>query len=137
MEKIDTAAVGFRIPIVLLFVNNDLFFSGPWVGNCIGVNNHKYFMGYLALLSILAAFTMWGCWVSFAEGCYSVVQAPLEAGSYFEVVRAAFVCKPWVAWVICNAAFHFSWVTMLTICQTYQVSNTLLFTFWTVAIEIQ
>ena len=78
-------------------------------------------MGYLALLSILAAFTMWGCWVAIAEGCYSV-QGPLEAGSYFEVVRSAFVCNPWVAWVAVNAAFHFSWVTMLTICQTYQVS---------------
>ena len=79
-------------------------------------------MGYLALLSILAAFTMWGCWVAIAEGCYSSVQGPLEAGSYFEVVRSAFVCNPWVAWVAVNAAFHFSWVTMLTICQTYQVS---------------
>jgi len=42
-------------------------------------------MGYLVLLSILAAFTIWGCWISVSEGCYDSIKAPLEAGSYFEV----------------------------------------------------
>ena len=79
-------------------------------------------MGYLTLLSILAAYTMWGCWVAVAEGCHSVIKGPLENGSYFEVLRLAFVCNPWVAWVACNAAFHWIWVTMLAICQAYQIS---------------
>ena len=100
-----------------------LEFLGPWVGNCIGVNNHKYFMGYLVLLSILAAQTMWGCYVAIAEGCSSSFKGPLENGSYFEALRTAFVCNPWVAWVACNAAFHFMWVTTLALCQAYQVSE--------------
>lgn len=79
-------------------------------------------MGYLALLSILAAFTIWGCWISVSEGCYDSLKAPLEAGSYFEVLRTAFVCSPWVAWVAVNAGFHWSWVTTLAVCQAYQIA---------------
>lgn len=94
----------------------------PWVGNCIGVNNHKYFMGYLTLLSILAAMTIYGCYVTLAEGCSESLKTPLENGSYFEVFRTACVCNPWVAWVAGNAAFHWMWVTTLAACQAYQIS---------------
>jgi palmitoyltransferase len=86
------------------------------------VYNHKYFMGYLSLLSILAAFTVWGCWVAVSEACHSAIEGPLEKGSYFEVLRAACVCQPWVAWVAGNAAFHWLWVTTLAACQAYQIS---------------
>lgn len=30
-------------------------------------------------------------------------------------------CNPWVGWVLCNALLHIGWVTLLTICQTYQI----------------
>jgi palmitoyltransferase len=30
-------------------------------------------------------------------------------------------CTPWVAWVMVNAFAHTLWVSMLTICQTYQI----------------
>lgn len=30
-------------------------------------------------------------------------------------------CSPWVSWVISNALLHIGWVTLLTICQTYQI----------------
>ena len=79
-------------------------------------------MAYLALLSILAALTLWGCWIAVTEGCYESIKGPLEAGSYFEVLRTAFVCNPWVAWVAVNAAFHWSWVTTLAVCQSYQIA---------------
>ena len=79
-------------------------------------------MGYLVLLSILAALTIWGCWIAVTEGCYESIKGPLEAGSYFEVLRTAFVCNPWVAWVAVNAAFHWSWVTTLAVCQSYQIA---------------
>lgn len=30
-------------------------------------------------------------------------------------------CSPWVGWVLSNALLHIGWVTVLTVCQTYQV----------------
>ena len=30
-------------------------------------------------------------------------------------------CNPWVGWVMGNALLHMAWVTVLTVCQTYQV----------------
>lgn len=30
-------------------------------------------------------------------------------------------CSPWVGWVMLNASLHFMWVTILLICQSYQI----------------
>lgn len=30
-------------------------------------------------------------------------------------------CQPWVGWVMLNACLHFMWVTILLICQEYQI----------------
>lgn len=30
-------------------------------------------------------------------------------------------CSPWVGWVMLNASLHFMWVTILLVCQKYQI----------------
>lgn len=30
-------------------------------------------------------------------------------------------CNPWIGWIMFNALLHLCWVTLLTICQTYQI----------------
>ena len=59
-------------------------------------------------------------------GCYSLIGETCKIeekgefgyiGQFYRYVK----CKPWVAWVAGNAAFHFMWVSTLTICQIYQV----------------
>ena len=65
-------------------------------------------------------------------GCYSLIGETCKIeekgefgyiGQFYRYVK----CKPWVAWVAGNAAFHFMWVSTLTICQIYQVRLTTFF----------
>lgn len=88
----------------------------PWVGNCIGEKNHKYFVGYLLFLSILALTSAWGCYVYMANAC----QYRTDAG-YFDNLKAAAVCSPWVLFILIMAIFHCIWVSCLGVCQLYQV----------------
>ena len=46
----------------------------PWVGNCVGALNHKYFMAYLYLLTVILGHTLYACFVTLRDGCESVLQ---------------------------------------------------------------
>ena len=87
----------------------------PWVGNCVGEKNHKYFMGYLLCLCTLTLYTLYGCYVVWYHGC----PHPNEGYGIMGGVKDIMSCNPWVAFVGANAAFHFSWVFCLTVCQVY------------------
>jgi palmitoyltransferase len=90
----------------------------PWVGNCVGLKNHKYFLGYLFFMSIMTAFMVYGCYAVWAATCGD---GHVSAGGLLSDLRDFAVCNPWVAFVGANAAFHFCWVTALVVCQSYQV----------------
>ena len=92
----------------------------PWVGNCVGGNNHRYFMGYLCSLVCLTSLMVYGCYATIVDEC------EFQSTGEFGYVGALFhlaKCKPWVFWVGGNAGFHCTWVTTLTICQIYQVRH--------------
>ena len=75
-------------------------------------------MGYLFCLSILAAGSFYGCCVVISKECPSDYHGEFGyLGQLFLLAK----CQPWLAWVAVNAVFHFTWVTTLAICQSYQV----------------
>ncbi|XP_052737938.1 palmitoyltransferase Hip14 [Bicyclus anynana] len=79
----------------------------PWVGNCIGANNHRHFVGFLLSLLLMCAWTLWGAAEALAARCGPPAAWP--------------ACGPWLAWVMLNAAFHLFWVAVLAGCQLYLV----------------
>jgi len=88
----------------------------PWVGNCIGEKNHKYFIGYLFFLAALSLAGVWGCFTYLANACsYS------QANSWLDHARIACMCSPWVMFMLLNCMFHSVWVSCLSVCQLYQV----------------
>ncbi|KAK8391811.1 hypothetical protein O3P69_017445 [Scylla paramamosain] len=89
----------------------------PWVGNCIGANNLKYFIGYLIMLCGMSCFMVQGCFY-FWNGACSVFF--LKQGIWSSL-GAVCTCEPWVAWVAANAVLHAAWVATLLGCQLYQV----------------
>ncbi|XP_062560303.1 palmitoyltransferase Hip14 isoform X1 [Armigeres subalbatus] len=91
----------------------------PWVGNCIGAKNHKYFMGFLWMLMIMCCWMLYGGANFYVQAC-SVNMEEVLSGLWNAIVAIG-SCNPWVGWVMANALLHMSWVTVLTICQSYQV----------------
>lgn len=94
----------------------------PWVGNCVGSGNHRYFMAYLILLTMLTAHTLYGCYVVWVSGCNHATTAASEEFGFVGTIYKMCHCNPWVAFVAVNAGLHFMWVATLTICQIYQVA---------------
>lgn len=88
----------------------------PWVGNCIGAGNHKYFMGFLWMLLVMCAWMLYGGGVYYLDICHLNVEDGL-----WNALEIVGTCTPWVGWVMANAFLHILWVTILTICQTYQI----------------
>ncbi|ESO09131.1 hypothetical protein HELRODRAFT_169073 [Helobdella robusta] len=89
----------------------------PWVGNCIGMNNHKYFVGYLFFLFLMINWCIYGAYVYMSSTCYWDTKVN---GLMWTLYNSCF-CAPWVAWVAVNALLHFLWVGILLVCQLYQV----------------
>ncbi|EDV97269.1 palmitoyltransferase Hip14 [Drosophila grimshawi] len=87
----------------------------PWVGNCIGLKNHSYFMGFLWMLLIMCA------WMLYGGSKYYVNECNVRFDDFLTAMRAIGNCNAWVGWVMGNALLHMSWVILLTVCQTYQV----------------
>ncbi len=88
----------------------------PWVGNCVGANNHKYFMGYLFSLIVGAGVTMYGCYSVWLNGC-----SHSGEGGSFGAFKELATCHTWVAFLLCNTIVHAFWVVPLTACQLYQI----------------
>lgn len=91
----------------------------PWVANCIGAKNHKHFIGFLACLVIMCGQMLIGT----AKYWQSETECIIDRNeSYATVAMAIARCDPWVAFIAANALLHFAWVSMLLVCQIYQIS---------------
>lgn len=89
----------------------------PWVGNCVGAKNHKYFIGYLVFLLAGIAVTFCGCYYYWRDAC---PHSPGNSGS-FGALRELATCDAWVSFVLFESVVHVFWVAPLTACQLYQI----------------
>uniref|UniRef100_A0A8C5BLC0 Palmitoyltransferase n=1 Tax=Gadus morhua TaxID=8049 RepID=A0A8C5BLC0_GADMO len=94
----------------------------PWVGNCVGSGNHRYFMGYLFFLLCMICWMIYGCiccdvvyldWSIHFSTTYS------QDGFWLYIAS----CSPWMFWMFLNSVFHFMWVAVLILCQLYQIAG--------------
>uniref|UniRef100_A0A668ATW6 Palmitoyltransferase n=1 Tax=Myripristis murdjan TaxID=586833 RepID=A0A668ATW6_9TELE len=91
----------------------------PWVGNCVGSGNHRYFMGYLFFLLCMICWMMYGCISYWRIHCAT---SYAKDGFWLYLTQIA-SCSPWMFWMFLNSIFHFMWVAVLIMCQLYQIAG--------------
>ncbi|KAJ3612315.1 hypothetical protein NHX12_020591 [Muraenolepis orangiensis] len=91
----------------------------PWVGNCVGSGNHRYFMGYLFFLLCMICWMIYGCISYWRIHCVSSYS---QDGFWLYLTQIA-SCSPWMFWMFLNSVFHFMWVAVLIMCQLYQIAG--------------
>ncbi|ORY00676.1 ankyrin, partial [Basidiobolus meristosporus CBS 931.73] len=94
----------------------------PWTHNCVGVNNHIYFVSYLysMIIGILIYVYLSYCYLDSSSQIYEPIPSqPCLLGDqvcgYFQYDAWASVM---VIWVLLNC----SWATFLSILQSYQIA---------------
>ncbi|KAL7294773.1 hypothetical protein TKK_0011708 [Trichogramma kaykai] len=90
----------------------------PWVNNCIGAKNHKYFIGFLMSLLGLCLVVMAASIRYWQFECWTDLTDTHSADNY---LVAAATCDAWIMWVTVNTSLHAFWVGTLLACQCYQI----------------
>uniref|UniRef100_A0A1L8DY41 Palmitoyltransferase n=1 Tax=Nyssomyia neivai TaxID=330878 RepID=A0A1L8DY41_9DIPT len=87
----------------------------PWIQNCVGIGNHRHFMGFLWALMFMCA------WMIYGGAQFYMVQCEVTFEGFWQALMVIGMCQPWVGWVMANALLHMAWVATLALCQTYQI----------------
>jgi palmitoyltransferase ZDHHC13/17 len=106
---------GEFITYFIIIINNFLFFS-PWVGNDIGLKNHRIFMFFLAIILGVMLLNLYGGITFYRQKC----NLTSDEG-FWNALLIINSCSPWMIWMILNAWFHLLWVFILTSIQIYQI----------------
>jgi hypothetical protein len=87
------------------------------VDNCVGQNNHRYFMCFLmSMMVVIACF--WIVSLRYLR-LFSGV-SPTE--NYWVTFKTYLVFSPWICWLLLQASLHLLWVTALTLSQLRQIA---------------
>jgi len=89
----------------------------PWVDNCVGYGNHKYFVWYLVSLFLMILWYLYGTYMYWRYH----VDPQYELNMSLFLYRSL-TYNGWITWCAVNASIHSIWVFCLAICQLYQIA---------------
>ncbi|XP_007430547.1 palmitoyltransferase ZDHHC13 [Python bivittatus] len=89
-----------------------------WIGRCIGVGNHAYFILFLFFLTLVNIWAINGTTLYWSEHCTTTYQRDGAWMSFTQIVS----CSPWVLYIFMLITFHTSWAALWLIIQIYQVA---------------
>lgn len=97
----------------------------PWVGNCVGQNNHQWFVAYLLFTSISLILFMTEAvyYWRLAPLCFPLSDVDPDATwmFYWKMAQAVMWCDPWLVYCFANSAFYSIWTCLLFFVHTHQM----------------
>uniref|UniRef100_A0ABM5F9C1 Palmitoyltransferase n=1 Tax=Pogona vitticeps TaxID=103695 RepID=A0ABM5F9C1_9SAUR len=89
-----------------------------WIGRCVGVGNHCYFVLFLFFLTMMNIWAIYGAILYWSEHCTTTYHQDGAWTSFTQIVS----CSPWVLYVFALTSFHALWSALLLILQFYQIA---------------
>ncbi|CEF60429.1 Zinc finger, DHHC-type, palmitoyltransferase domain and Ankyrin repeat and Ankyrin repeat-containing domain-containing protein [Strongyloides ratti] len=86
----------------------------PWIGNCVGANNHFHFLIYLLSLIIELLIIIYGCVTNF-----------LHMKKIYITISDTIINNTWILYVFILSNFILIWICIMTYLQLYQIANKL------------
>lgn len=92
----------------------------PWVDNCIGDKNLKYFIGFVFWTPMCLFYFIYCAWRYYQVHCYTTDIAMYPEMTSFRLFIQFLQCSPWVGMFTIIAFFNSFWISCLAICHIYQ-----------------
>ncbi|NXF94735.1 ZDH13 Palmitoyltransferase, partial [Eubucco bourcierii] len=89
-----------------------------WIGRCIGVGNHRYYLLFLSFLTMTAACLLYGTLLYWPNHCATSYHQD-GAWMYFTQIT---LCSPWIAYIFAISCFHMTWASLALTLQLYQIA---------------
>ncbi|XP_009074540.1 PREDICTED: palmitoyltransferase ZDHHC13 [Acanthisitta chloris] len=88
-----------------------------WIGQCIGVGNHRPYILFLTFLSVTGVWLLYGTLLYWSNHCATSYHQD-GAWTYFTQIV---YCSPWVAYIFTLTCFHTAWASLSLTVQLYQI----------------
>ncbi|KAM6255993.1 palmitoyltransferase ZDHHC13 [Spheniscus humboldti] len=89
-----------------------------WIGQCIGIGNHHYYLLFLFFLTMTSVWLLYGTLLYWSNHCATSYHQD-GAWTYFTQI---IYCSPWVFYIFAVACFHTVWASLWLTVQLYQIA---------------
>ncbi|NXN42323.1 ZDH13 Palmitoyltransferase, partial [Rhinoptilus africanus] len=89
-----------------------------WIGKCIGIGNHRYYLLFLSFLTMTSVWLLYGTLLYWSNRCTTSYHQD-GAWTYFTQIV---YCSPWVSYIFAVACFHSLWASLGLTVQLYQIA---------------
>ncbi|KAM9278220.1 palmitoyltransferase ZDHHC13 [Morus bassanus] len=89
-----------------------------WIGQCIGIGNHRYYLLFLAFLIMTGVWLLYGTVLYWSNRCATSYHQD-GAWTYFTQIMH---CSPWVSYIFAVACFHTVWASLWLTVQLSQIA---------------
>ncbi|KAM6274712.1 palmitoyltransferase ZDHHC13 isoform 1-T1 [Porphyrio hochstetteri] len=89
-----------------------------WIGQCIGIGNHRYYLLFLSFLTMSGVCLLYGTLLYWSNHCATSYYQD-GAWTYFTQIT---YCSPWVSYIFAITCFHTVWSSLWLMVQLYQIA---------------